>query len=403
MRRLLTLIGMLILVTFSTVNADVQSLNNVRLSEAQNRPQYNFWVAGNVSGAVTRHTRSLYPTGGFIANLDLVNTSDARFVALLGDSFSRVTPAHADAMRNTLGKLNMPVINAIGPREQAQLKDYQANFGRFQQADFMVGPDVFLVVDSFAPNWDWLADRLSTISQTPAMRHVFIFSSRMPWGEDELLPTMPTMRPVNHPIVLPSQQAFSEQVKPQLTRLSQIKNVYWFAGNITRKHIHGNFYWKDANSSLTIVANAMTNRDSDSMINVQIDQYGIVHIIPMNTATGQIANLADYSLANWEADTLAWREAHPQMSFTTHFVNKSIEVLQSKKFAVGIFGGMVMGVIVMMIRRPATPTRRVRRPAIEPQKPTQQDEYVLLTSPKPHDLFRRLDDDSDGDDATRAA
>jgi hypothetical protein len=387
----------------ATVQADIQSLNNVPLSEAQNRPQYNFWVAGNVCGATNRHTQSLYPTGGFIANLDLVNTSEARFVALLGNSFSKVTPAHADAMRNALGKLRMPVFNTLGPREQAQRQEYQANFGPFVESDFMVGPDVFLVIDNYAANWDWLADRLNTISQTPAMRHVFIFSSRMPWGDDDLLPSLPTRRVEEHPITLPSSMEFVQKVKPQLTRLAQIKNVYWFAGNINNKHIHSNFLWQDDKSSLTVIATAMTNRESDSMINVQIDQYGLVHIIPMNTATGIIDDLAQYTMGNWQADTQAWRDTHPPLPFTTHLINKSAEVIQSKKFAAGIFGGVVFGVFVMMIRRPAAPGRRVRRPAVEPQKPAEQDEYVLLPSAQPHDLFRRLDDDSDDEDKTQAA
>jgi hypothetical protein len=318
----------------------------------------------------------------------MFDASAARFVMLLGDSFTRISPMHADAMRRSLGQLQMPVINVMGKREQAQRQQYESLFDQPANSQFMIGPDVCLVVDSFATDWNWLAERLTTISQTPAMRHVFIFSSRMPWGQDELLPSPPTKRDIAQPVLLPWAQAFNDQVKPQLTRLAQIKNVYWFAGNIDTRHIHSSFYWKDANSSLTVVANAMSGNSDDAMLNVQVDELGIVRIFPVSLASGMISDIKQYSMANWQADTAQWRSNHPAPGFSRHFLSKSKEVITSKKFAAGIFGGIVCGVIVMLIQRP-TAGRRVRRPATMDQ----QAEQDIMPSPQPHDLFARIDDE----------
>lgn len=386
----------LLCVTGKAVMAQVSpmGLNAVALQELQDQPHYNFWVGGHVCGDGSKYNQSIYPASSFIANTQMFDASAARFVMLLGDSFNRITPMHADAMRRSLGQLSMPVINVMGKNEQAQRQEYETLFNQPANSQFMIGPDVCLMVDSFAENWDWLIDRLETISQTPAMRHVFIFTSRMPWGADELLPTLPTRRQVAEPVMLPSAEKFNEQVKPLLTRLAQIKNVYWFAGNIHSRHIHNSFYWKDDNSSLTVVATAMTGDADDTMLNVQVDALGIVRIFPVSLAGGMISDIHQYSLANWQTDTAQWRLDHPTPGLLHVFTHKSKEVITSKKFAAGIFGGIVMGVIVMLISRPAA-GRRVRRPV--------NIEQVALPTPQPHDLFARLDDDQPEEDESRQA
>lgn len=336
----------------NAIAEQIPSLNNVSLTDLQDNPQYNFWVNGHIIGHDHRANQSVFPNAGFLANLDLFNASEAKFIAMLGDSFNRITPAHTDAMRQTLGKLTMPALNAMGKREHAQRAEYQASFGDVSQYDFMIGPDVFIVVDCLSKNWDWLKDRLKTIAQTPALRNIFILGSTMPWGQnDDLLPSVPQRRPSQASITLPSQQAFNEQIKPLLIHLAEIKSVYWFAGNLDRSHIHNCFYWKDQNRSLNIIATSMTGSANDTMINVQIDHYGVVHLRPMSMSNGTIFDINQFALTTWQADTHQWRNDHPLPTFTQRFKSKSKEVLLSKKFHAGVLGGIIVGGILLMRRK----------------------------------------------------
>lgn len=387
----------------ASVRADSapMGLNQVPLQDLGNQPHYNFWVGGHISGSQHKANQSIYPTASFVANKGMFQASSSQFVMLLGDSFTNITPPHAEAMRRTLDQLPMPVINTIGKREQAQRDTYESLFDQSANTQFMIGPDVFLIVDSFAPDWSWLTDRIQTISQTPAMRHVFIFASRMPWGEDDLLPSLPTRRQVIRPVALPSANAFNQQVKPQLIRLAQIKNVYWFAGNIDSSHIHPNFYWQAQDRSLTVIATAMTGSASDSMLNVQVDAQGLVHIFPVSLSSGLICDIHEYTSTKWESDTAQWRQDHPKPGFYAYFKHKSKEVITSKKFAAGIFGGVVFGVFVMLVKRPATLGRKVRRPVAIPV--TDDDSYMPMPTPQPHDLFGKLDDEPEEDASRHAA
>lgn len=373
-------------------------LNQKTLPGLGNQPHYNFWVGGHVCGSDSKANQSIYPASSFVANVDLFEASASRFVMLLGDSFTHISPMHVDAMCRSLGQLDMPVINAMGRREQAQREAYTKLFEQPTNEQFMIGPDVFLVVDSFAPNWDWLSDRLETISLTPAMRHVFVFSSRMPWGQDGLLPSMPTLRDVSLPVKLPSAQAFDDQIKPLLLKLAQIKNVYWFAGNIDRHHIHGSYYWQAPDCALTVVANAMRGDADDSMLNVQVDKFGVVRISPVSLTTGTINAIRQYNADKWQSDTAQWRSEHPQAGFTWYLKHQSVEVLTSKKFAAGIFGGVVFGVLVMMIQRPS---RRIGRETGEARQDVA--EPISMPTPQPHDLFARLDDAEADSDSRQAA
>tara|TARA_Y100001933_G_scaffold234642_1_gene255168 strand:+ start:21604 stop:22815 length:1212 start_codon:yes stop_codon:yes gene_type:complete len=376
-------------------------LNQVPLEGLGDQPHYNFWVGGHICGSHHKANKSVYPAAGFVANTGMFEASSAQFVMLLGDSFTNISPIHADAMRRTLGSVPLPVINVMGKTEHAQHDTYQAIFNQQANTQFMIGPDVCLVVDSFAPNWDWLAESLQTISQTPAMRHVFIFAAGMPWGNDDLLPTLPTKRQVAQPVTLPSAKAFNDQVKPTLLRLSQIKNVYWFAGNINNSHIHQTYHWKSPDSTLTIVANAMTGSIHDSMLNVQVDAQGLVHINTVSLTTGMIADINTFGSNRWLTDTAQWRKDHPQAGFYAYFKHKSKEVLISKKFAAGIFGGLVFGVFVMLIKRPTTLDRKVRRPSV--MRVLDDDDYIPMPTPQPHDVFSKLDDEDKEDDSRQAA
>ena len=351
------LLTLLILLTGTIVQAQNASLNNLPLDALHDQPQYNFWVAGHVRGSDHRANRSIYPASSFLANLDLFNSSSARFVMLLGESFNHITPLHADAMRQSLGSLHMPVFNTLGKQEHAQRQDYARLFGHPNHQQFMIGPDVYLMVDSFAPNWAWLTDRLTTISQTPAMRHVFIFASRMPWGANEQLPSLPTKQPASHSITLPSQKTFNEQVTPLLTKLAQIKSVYWFAGNIDSSHINSCYYWQDNNSELTVIATGLTDSAKDVMVNVQISELGVVRVTPVSLVNSTITAMSQYTDSTWNADIKQWQKKHPKQIFTRYFKHKTKEVLLSKKFAAGIFGGLVFGIFLMMSHRPTRPNR----------------------------------------------
>ena len=207
----------------------------------------------------------------------------------------------------------------------------------------------------------------------------------MPWGADEQLPSLPTKRLVSDPIILPSQKMFNEQVKPLLIKLAQIKSVYWFAGNIDSRHIHNSYYWKDSNSELTVIATAITDSANDMMINVQISELGVVRIIPVSLDNGTVTTMSQYAAARWDLDTKQWRSDHPQRTFTQYFKSKTKEVLLSKKFAAGIFGGLAFGVLLMMYRRPTRLNRQVASqniPLVEPEiKPTAHEDQTALPTP----------------------
>jgi len=115
--------------TVSGADGIVSPINGKILEPQETQREYSFWVAGHVYGAPG--SPSVFPAASFLANIDELNQSGAKFLILTGDIIWRATPEYINNFETSVGStVQIPIFNAVGNHDLTDRELYETHFGR---------------------------------------------------------------------------------------------------------------------------------------------------------------------------------------------------------------------------------------------------------------------------------
>ena len=181
---------LLVMIRFqaSATVAVIQSQINGKILDCKEPPEeYSFLVCGHIYGSV-------YPSASFLANIDMMNNTGAKFFVLLGDMLRISNEEHANNFKKSIATLRMPLFNAVGNHDVGNREFYENNYGRTYY-DFIYGMTKFIFLDTELSTKDYqtsgeiIGNQLEYFTRAceealknPDIKNVFIFSHKLIWS-----------------------------------------------------------------------------------------------------------------------------------------------------------------------------------------------------------------------------
>jgi hypothetical protein len=340
------------LILFSYVSltyaAAIESpFNGLTLDLDETVEEYTFLLGGHLYG------KSVFPVSSLLANIDMINSSGAKFFISLGDNFQRTDTLHITHYQKSFAsKLRMPLFNAVGNHDVENRELYEANFGNTYYY-FVYNNELFLFLDSELDDGNIVDDQLvfflyvtQAAIKNPEIKHVFIFSHKLIWAVNN-----PDYQIVfehaNHQY---PDNNFKNELEPILIELSKDKAVYWISGDVGISRSLPLFFEKAASPDITYVAVGMADSIRDAMLQVNISQSSGVIFTPISLTGQELLPIEDYGLSYWQ--TQFDSETNNIETVFVVYRDKLSQMLQHKYFWIGVLAGLpFFSLIVLLPRR----------------------------------------------------
>jgi hypothetical protein len=258
---------------------------------------YTFIVTGHLygDGANLSH----YPANTILANLDLINDSNAKMFVNLGDLFLDVKKDKSAYEKSLFNKLQMPLVNTVGNHDLSGTF-YQDNYGETSFL-FKVNGDLHLVLDSERNNGDIKDDQLELIDECIELAksgnysNTFIYMHRTLWKD--AYPEMQDLFTTNtQSLITPN---YEKIVLPKFKTLAKLTDVYLFSGSLGEAPASF-FYFKDEPANIQIIATAIRSLPRDAILKVQVRE-GAVSFETISLTGETLLPLTAYDINFWNA------------------------------------------------------------------------------------------------------
>lgn len=360
---LVMLLFLMVLLPLKTAfAANITSPLNWKVLESDKELQgYSFLIAGHIYGE-PENMRSVYSSASFLANIDGINRSDAKFLILLGDNYRMAEPVRIKYFIETIcDKVRIPIFNAPGNHDLSDRELYVKHFGKTYYY-MVLGSEAFIFLDTEIAGGEIVGEQLAFLKNTLAkmrkldrIKNVFIFSHKLIWTVDN-----DALRPVyehlNTPDGYPDGRNFKEIVLPEILKTATDKNVYWVSGDIGCSWSFPLFYGEHPDEkNLKYIGCGLGNTERDAMIEVVVDRNGNVKFNPVSLTGQELGQLSGFNVGYWSRHFSSIgdnRISSNNSSLTQALYMKATKLLISKHFYAGVFAGILLvGFSLLVARR----------------------------------------------------
>jgi len=283
-----------------------QSMNGLALSLDKDQEEYTFWVAGHVYGS---SSSSPFPAASLLANLDVLNSSGAKFMILAGDALQEPVERHFEVFKKYfLDKILFPVFNAPGNHDGADRKLYENYFGK-TFSSFQYSTEMFLILNSELVDGEegrgqkkFVLDMINEFRRSDRRKHLFIVTHRLLWAIDNP-PYDQILTYVNSPIAHSTDSfEFSRQIIPELEKLPNDKKVYFVGGDIGKDNSLTVFYGADAKERMIFLATGIGDAGNDAILKVNVSSEQGIRVTPVSLTGLTMKPIEFYDLEYWASE-----------------------------------------------------------------------------------------------------
>lgn len=274
-------------------DAQVKSPFNDLTVQTDSSGSYSFFVSGHFYGGGSNSTG--YPANTLLANLDMINGSDASMLICLGDLFLDISHDIPFYEQSLFEKLEKPLYNAVGNHDITD-QIYQENFGATHYA-FEIEGDLHVILDTELDDGDIRGEQLDFLKNIQAKQgqNIFIYAHRTIWKD-----TYPEMDGIlNDNTQSLTSNNFEDEVLPVLKSLSEKANIYWFAGSIGGAAPASFLYHKDEENGVTYIATAIRALPRDAMLEINVKN-GSVEFETISLTGQDLKPLQEYNVDFWQ-------------------------------------------------------------------------------------------------------
>lgn len=330
------------------VRTDVVSPMNGRIVPCpETSESYFFWVIGHLYGAAESH--SAYPSGAFLANIDMLNESGALMLVTLGDIVRIPDEQHLANLRKVAHSVTLPMFNAPGNHELQSFlqifsrEQYTDDFGPPYQ-DFTIANALFVFLDTNLTPGEIAGEQLEYFTRVMRsaakdrnIRNIFVFSHHVIWCTDDPRLAIVWRRFVNYrPNYRPGK--FEALIEPLLAETAAQKPVFWLSGDVGGSAgSFSPFYWKAPDKDITYVATGVGGTDRDEIIKVEVQSSGEVVLTPVSLVGKPMGPMEQYSVAHWEGHVGEGRG----------IMDRVVRVLGGRSFWLGAICSSILTVLIM--------------------------------------------------------
>lgn len=292
----------------------------------------SFYILGHVAG----FDQTISPANTVLANIETFNQGSQ--LVLLGDNYNELIPVDVNFFKSKfLDKINVPVYNAIGNHDVTTTPEtgnltYESIFGN-RYYSFKKNNNLYIFLDTVSTDglivnqqYQFLINALKNVSD---VNNVFIFSHRIIWDEYTI-----TRFATTHETSKNIQIENSYEFSIELYKLSKIKKVYWFSGEIANKNI---FYYQ--NNNVVYIATCIQENYDDAAIKVDIKNDN-VEITGISLIDGTLFDVSQY-------DEKYWSENMP--TIIEKFKAQIKTYFNDPTFKLNAFTGFVGGLTALIV------------------------------------------------------
>lgn len=326
--------------------------NGLTLNPHEEVEGYSFLLGGHLYGA-PENRHSVYPSASVLANIDLINSTNARFFVSLGDNYratNNVNMSHyVDALAR---KLKMPLFNTVGNHDVTDRSLYEKHFGRTYY-HFTFGSELFIFLDTEIDGGEVIGDQLkyfrnviNGITKESGISNVFVFSHKLIWSVNN--PYFDIV--YNH---LNSRKGYSDSnnfqsnIVPILAKLSKGVSVYWVSGDVGCSWSYPLFCEKEREHDITYIATGVGDTGRDMILLVNVSKVGEVALVPFSLTGERVYPVGHYGVDYWRKQF--GRQQPKTETGIIRWVKRVVIVIQNKYFWAGVFvsaivwGGLFIG------------------------------------------------------------
>lgn len=277
--------------------------NDFALDLDEEVEDFFFLLAGHIYGS---HNESIYPSASLLANIQLLNNSEASFMVLLGDIIQRPNKLEIEMLKDSLlSRLNFPVFNAPGNHDLSNRQLYIEYFGK-TFFSFQYSSSFFIFLDGEINNGKIKGDQLDFFievveycKKSQQIKNIFIFSHRLLWAIGNY-PYSDIIPFVNGPDWHPDDATtISDIMLPKLKVLVN-KDVYFVSGDIGCHWSLPLFYEKEPGSNITYIATGVGDTEKDLILKANVSKSGEVSFIPISLTRQNLSPVEYYGLDYWK-------------------------------------------------------------------------------------------------------
>ncbi|HLP10549.1 MAG TPA: metallophosphoesterase [Flavobacteriales bacterium] len=254
---------------------------------------YSFFVSGHWHGSST--SQSGYPAATVLANVDLINKSEAGFIMSTGDLFLDITKNIPNYKKSLFDKLQKPIFNAVGNHDLSA-GVYEKQFGSTWYM-FKSQNELFIVLNTEKNDGSIKGDQLTFLKETLKkypLKNIFIFSHRPVWSEGN--PDLENIFQENTQSDFGNN--FHSEILPLLKKYSSNQHVYWFSGSLGGNAPASFFYYKDENN-ITYIQSAIRDLPRDGLLKVNVAN-GKVSFETISLTDQKMPKLEECGLNLWK-------------------------------------------------------------------------------------------------------
>jgi hypothetical protein len=337
-------------VSLSSAENVKSPFNGLILELNEEIERYSFLIGGHLYGA-PENKHSVFPSSSFLANIEKINSIDAKFFISLGDNYRRADNVNINNYITTVAlKLKMPLFNSVGNHDLTNRGLYEANFGKTYY-HFAYKHELFIFLDSelnagkiMGEQSDFLLDVVQNAIKNQNIKNVFLFSHKLIWSVNN-----PAYRIVfehlNSHSGYTNTDNFKNEIEPVLIDLSRHKAVYWISGDIGCSWSLPLFFEQNKNSTMTYIATGVGDTEKDVILQVNIGKSGDeVTFTPVSLTGQKMYPVAHYGLKYWEN--------YFQVKTGSNWRGKISRMLRHKYFRAGVLTSyLFLGSAILILKR----------------------------------------------------
>ena len=259
---------------------------------------YRFLISGHFYGNSSNQTG--YPANTLLAHLDWINSEKFTMVVCLGDLFMDVRNDIPKYEKSLFGKLNSPLVNAVGNHDLSG-DVYEENFGN-TFFKFQLGNTIHVVLDTELDDGDIKGEQLDMLKDVDrevkngSINQVFIYGHRTIW--EDTYAELEDVFPDNTESLLKNN--YEDKVLPILTGIAEHTQLFCFAGSIGSAPASF-FYFEDQQRSITYIATAIRGVPRDAVLIANV-RGGEVTFENYSLTGEELMPLQDYNVDYWMAN-----------------------------------------------------------------------------------------------------
>ena len=283
----------------------ISPINDKVLILPETSQEFSFFVMGHIYGSPS--SSSAFPSSTLLANIDMINSNNAKFIISMGDNFQKVEEKYIENfIMSTSSKIEIPLFNAVGNHDVINRELYESYFGK-TNIDFIYGSNLFIILDSEKDNGEIIGEQLNYLNntlnyaiKTKKINNVFIISHKLIWcvNNEEL---GVVYRNLNSNYGYANNNNFKDTVLPEIKRVSKTKNIFMLSGDIGIEGSLPLFYHKDTKNNITYLATGIGDTKKDAILQITVPKDGAPLTFKTVSLSGEkIEVLEHYDVNYWD-------------------------------------------------------------------------------------------------------